>query len=222
MLNRLLSNCSIDVLSFIFFYSTVVAQDSHNLITSTNPQIASFQNLIIIHETSYQFDSIQSHKHSFPNVCGQAFVGTLCAVGFSTIPFSATMSNLGSKDQVNTASAILVLSWYLFGSAVGVHWIAKSENPELSFWGTLGSSVIGAGVGFGFISTLSSGFKSPPYFGAVIAALCPVISSMIYASFVSDWPSEHSRISFQKNNFSHKDFIEQTKVFEIEVLRIKL
>ena len=72
----------------------------------------------------------------------------------AAIPFSATSSKLGSKDQVNAASAILTIAWYTFGAAVGVHWIAKSENPELSFWGTVGSSVIGAGVGLGLVSAI--------------------------------------------------------------------
>jgi hypothetical protein len=141
---------------------------------------------------------------------------------FSFLPYSATMSNLGSNEQVSTASAILTLSFYVFGASVGVYWFAQSENPELSFWGTVGFSFIGAAVGSGLVAILASGNDSPPTAGVVLAALFPIISSMIYTSSIANWPTENQSIPLPKNSLSHKDLIQYSKIFDVELLRIKL
>ena len=213
---------TIIILLFLSFHFRVFAQENSTTSENSHFKYLADEKIKTFQQTFFQTDSLITNKHSAGNVSGQALVGAFCAVGFSAIPFSATSSKLGSKDQVNAASAILTIAWYTFGAAVGVHWIAKSENPELSFWGTVGSSVIGAGVGFGFVSAVSSAFTDPPYFSVVIAALCPIISSMIYASFISDWPSESQNIALQKNILAHKDLINQSKIIGIELLRIKL
>lgn len=208
------------ILLFLSFHFRVVAQEDPIIIENSNLRTLSHENFNDNQKNFVRSDSISSRNYSFGNVCGQAIVGSLCATGFAVLPFSAVSSGLGSKDQVNSASAILTIAWYTFGAAVGVHWIAKSENPELSFWGTFGSSVIGACLGTGFIYLLSDGIKSPPHFSVVIAALSPIISSMIYTSFVADWPSESQNIALQKNILSHKDLVNHSKVFDLEFLRI--
>ena len=45
---------------------------------------------------------------------------------------------------------------------------------------------------------------------------------MIYASFISEWPSESQNVALQKNILAHKDLINQSKIIDLELLRIKL
>lgn len=210
------------ILSFLSFHFRVFAQEAPIIDDNSNLKILSHENFNSLQKIFLCSDSISAHNHSFGNVFGQALVGSLCAAGFAFLPFNAMSSTLGGKDQVNAASAILTLAWYTFGAAVGVYWIAKSENPELSFWGTVGSSVIGAGVGSGLVAILSSGNDTPPTPGVVLAALCPIISSMIYASVISEWPSDSQNIALQKNILAHKDLFQYSKIFDLELLRIKL
>ncbi len=170
-------------------------------------------------------DNIVSHKYSFINLTGQALVGSALAVGFSILPSSvAFISALSGKStEISQATlGILTISSYLFGSAVGVHWVAKSQNSKLSFWGTVGYSAIGGGFGAILTTILASHYTTIPAFGGIIVALCPIIGSMIYASFISDWPQEPQKISFVKNNLTQNDIFEQSKLFNIELFRIKL
>lgn len=208
------------LLSFLTFHFRVFAQAELILVNCSKAVISPQENFNYIKKNLIRTDSITAQKHSLENICGQALVGSICGAGFAVLPFSAVSSNLGSKDQANTVSAILTLAWYTFGTAVGVHWVAKSENPDLSFWGTFGASAIGAGIGFGLVSTLSSGFRDPPYFSAVIAALFPIASSMIYTSCFADWPSENQNTTLQMRNLSHRDLVNSSKLFELNLLRI--
>lgn len=210
------------VLLFILLSSKFIVfpqEISNKLFFSTTSMVSNKNSISILLDSS-KLDSDLIKSYSIENIFGQALVGSLCAATFAAFPFSATSSKLGSRDQLNSASAILTIAWYTFGAAVGVHWIAKSENPELSFWGTFGSSVIGACLGTGFIYLLSDGIKSPPHFSVVIAAVSPIISSMIYASFISDWPNENRDLSLQKDILAHKDLINHSKIFDLELLRI--
>ena len=204
---------------FLIFHLFVFGQE--NFITSDNPHsiFLAEENFKTIQQSLIQIDSLVTQKHSTENLCGQALVGSLCAFGFSFLPYSATMSNLGSNDQVSTASTILTLSFYVFGASVGVYWIAQSENPELSFWGTVGFSVIGAAVGSGLVAIFASGNDTPFYGGVVLAALFPIISSIIYTSSIANWPTENQSISLPKNSLSHKYLIQHSKIFDVELFR---
>jgi hypothetical protein len=133
----------------------------------------------------------QSKKHSFINLAGQAFLGSAFEVGFSILPlagaFSTALSGRSSKTT-EIALSVLAVSVYLFGAAVGVHLIAKAENSDLSLWPTFGYSIIGGGVGVLLISFMAAQYKTIPTYWIVTAALSPVIGSMVYASFIADWP----------------------------------
>ena len=138
-----------------------------------------------------QTDKISSHNYSFLNLTGQAVAGSGFAVVFSIIPLALTWQAAWKSDGINTreqmALGILTLASYTFGAAVGVHWVAKAENPNISFWGTVGYSAIGDGAAILLASILASQYKTIPGAGGVVIALCPVIGSMVYASFISDW-----------------------------------
>lgn len=190
--------------------------------------ISSLRYEIENYKSSFNFglpDNIAAKKHSFLNLSGQALVGSAFAVGFSVLPLAATWANIWGSDGTpvtQTTLEIQTLSSYLFGSAVGVHLVAKSENSVLSFWKTFGYSAIGGGVGIILIAILASQYETIPGTGGLIVALCPIIGSMVYASFISDWYQESQDVTFAKTLKSHKDLFEQTKLFDIELLRIKL
>ena len=165
-----------------------------------------------------------SRKHSILNLSGQLLVGSTLAMGFSIIPAGLVgAASFGKETEVSVPLLnIIAVSSCLFGSAVGVHWVAKAENSNLAFWKTVGYSAIGGSGGVLILTLLTTQYVTVPAAGIVVVALCPIIGSMIYSSFISDWPQENSNAAFYKNNFSHKDLIERSKLFNFEIMRIKL
>lgn len=216
---------SILILISVIVCSNIFAQDSYQSIGHLKSEINYFCKIDNSRIVLFESDKTISQKHSILNLSGQALVGSTFAVGFSILPLAAMWANAWGSDGTpasQTAIGILTLSSYLFGSAVGVHLVAKSENPELSLWKTFGYSAIGGGTGIILLSILASQYETIPGAGDVIVALCPIIGSMVYTSFIADWPQDYQKVSFIKTNLSHKDIIEQTKLFDIELLRIKL
>jgi hypothetical protein len=213
------------ILLSVIFCSIVPAQNICRPIGYLKAEIKYFDKNNNSHIILFETDKTVTHKHSFLNLSGQAIVGSTFAVGFSILPLTAAWANAWGSDGTpasQTALGILTVSSYLFGSAVGVHLVAKSENPELSLWKTFGYSAIGGGVGVVLVAIFASQYETIPGAGDVIVALCPIIGSMVYASFISDWPQEYQEVSFAKTSILHKDIIDQTKLFNIELLRIKL
>jgi len=174
---------------------------------------------------NYQKDKVSANSYSFINLSGQAVVGSASEVVFSILPLAIAWNNALSGKSTpasQTALLILTLASYTFGAAVGVHLIAKIENPNLSLLSTFGYSAIGTGAGIVLASILASQYTTIPVAGGVIIALCPVIGSMLYASFISDWPDDNPAMSFYKNNIAHKNLVDRTKLFNMEILRIRL
>jgi hypothetical protein len=211
--------------ALLFFNSSNFCQNQSSQFVQLTTELKLYEISACNRFTVAERDNILSHHHSFFNLSGQALVGSALAFGFAILPLSAGALNAWSgksTDASQTAFGILALSSYLFGATVGVHWIAKSENPNLSFWATAGYSAIGGGVGIIVASVLAANYTTVPTVGVIIIALTPIIGSMIYASFISDWPNENQESTFSKINFSHKDLIEQTNIINLELLRIKL
>lgn len=210
---------------FVLTFSNVFSQNKFSSFSNHKLTLEFTNNNHISHYSFDQSDKLASHKHSFINLAGQALVGSALAVGFfvPTLTLSIGLTwdkNINEPSQ--TALGILSLSSYVFGAAVGVYWVAKSENPKLSFWKTVGYSAIGAGVGVVIVSILATQFTKIPTVGGSIAALSPIIGAMVYTSFISDWPQSNEEVSFYKDYFSHKDLVEQSKLFNIELFRIQL
>lgn len=207
------------MLLFLSYYANTNAQNNNDINLQANHEFSYSHSHSDIDDTTYKFDVIPFNKHSFSNLGAQALIGSLCAFSFAALPLSSMSSKIGGKDQPNSTAAIITIASYAFGAAIGVHWIAKFENPENSFWGTAASSVIGAGIGSGLLFIQSS---SDNYFAGLLALLSPIISSMIYASFIAEWSSESQNIALQKKIIAHKDLINQSKIINLELLRIKL
>ena len=209
----------------LFSFANIFAQGESNDIIHLKLGMKSNETYASNRFTITQQDKISSQHYSFLNLSGQVLVGSTLAVGFSFLPFGAAFAHSWSGNSTaasRTALGIVTISSYLFGAAVGVHWIASYENPNLSFWGTAAYSAIGGGVGTIIVSILASNYTTVPTIGVIIVALTPIIGSMIYASFISEWPNESQEMSFNKINFSYKDLIEQTNIINLEFLRIKL
>ena len=209
----------------VFICSSIIAQNNFKSLRQFEADI----NTLHYYESTstvnfFVPDNVVSRKYSFINLFGQALVGSASAVVF-VIPSAYALGNAifhNSSSSSKSALGILALSSYLFGAAVGVHWVAKFQNSKLSFWGTVGYSVIGGGVGAILATVLASQHRIIPTFGSIIVALTPIIGSMIYASFISDWPQEPQKISFVKTSLTQKDLFEYSKLFNIELFRVKL
>ncbi|MEJ2613817.1 MAG: hypothetical protein P8Z35_02575 [Ignavibacteriaceae bacterium] len=169
-------------------------------------------------------DKTESHKYSIINLSGQTIVGSALAAGFSIPPLIMAWADSWnhSTDASQTALGIISISAYLLGAATGVYWVAKSENSKLSYWGTVGYSVIGGGISTVIASILASQYLTVPTAGVLIIGLCPVASSMIYASFISEWPGENKNLSFSNEVLTYKDLINYTNIFKIELIHINL
>jgi len=86
----------------------------------------------------------------------------------------------GAQGWAQLGPALLgAMAGYTFGSALGVHILAETDNSETSFAATLVSGFLGMGSGIA-ISTLSDGKG----FGAAGPLLCPVLFEVIYTEFL--------------------------------------
>ena len=168
-------------------------------------------------------DSVVSHKYSVINLSGQLLVGSALAFIFTIPAITAAGYNAWSghdSKESHTIIGVIGISSYLIGAATGVYWVAKSSNSELSYWGTVGYSAIGGSASAIIAAILASKYTTIPNIGALIIALCPVASSMIYASFISDWPQKNQ--SFSNKILTHKDLINCTNLFNIDLIHINL
>jgi hypothetical protein len=129
-------------------------------------------------------------------------------------------SHGGGTSSSEAGLVLLTLSAYVLGAGVGVYCIANLESPNISFWGTIGYSVLGAAASAVLISILSS-FHNNSAAVAIIAAFCPVLGSMFYALFIADWPQVNKKKEWGMNFYSQKDIIEMSKIYNVEIVRIE-
>jgi len=162
------------------------------------------------------------NEHSFFNVTGQLVIGSVLSVGFSIIPLSVAIGDAwsGNRTLHGTLAGILVIPSYLFGAAVGAHWIASYENPDVSVWETLKYSFLGGCFSAVLLLYLANSYTTIPEAGGAVAFFSPVIASVIYTTQIAEWKSSDDIIS--KKYYYHKDFLEQDKIFEIMLLKVAL
>lgn len=211
------------ILLFILLCSQIAAQSDIKSFEELKAEFTFSENNsnIII----FQSDNIIPRRHTALNLAGQALLGTGLAFIFAVPPLAATWAAAWSNGGNTGANALfgLTVASYMFGSAVGVRLVAKAQNPNLSLWKTYGFAAIGGGTGALLTGILASQYTTLPAVGVIIVLLSPVIASMIYASFIADWPQDNNdNLTSYKTTISHKDLIEQSKLFNIELIRIKL
>ncbi|MDR3626259.1 MAG: hypothetical protein P4L45_05475 [Ignavibacteriaceae bacterium] len=213
------------VIFIIFSVTSILAQTNHLSFSLLKNETIFANNTGDNYNKLLLSDNSSHHNYSIINLTGQAVVGSALAVGFSILPLYADFVNSWSghsSDVSQTSFAVLVISSYLFGAATGVYSIAKSQNSKLSYWGTVGYSAIGGGASIIIASALSLKYKTLPGAGGVIIFLCPIISSMLYASLISDWPQQNTNLSYSKKIFTLNDLYNSTNIFNIELIHLNL
>lgn len=140
----------------------ISAQNNYHTQYSFTNIIQHFDNPGLIKYSIIPPVSVPPQNHSALNLGGQFLVGSTLSFVFlipSAILGYASAWNR-STDLEETAIGIFAVSSYLFGATVGVHWIAKAENTNLSFWKTAAYSAMGGGLSALLIAIASTQKKN--------------------------------------------------------------
>lgn len=147
-----------------------------------------------------------------------AYAGGFLFAGFGAL---AGIKDLGYMYPVLFGAGV----GYAAGTALAVYLMAQPNNPNVSYWNTLGYSFIGAGAGIGIASLMNHKGTSFPY---VVAFAAPVIASIVYADFLAPSPSfrdyYYFPVSESSGNLSslssHKDLYNSTVLCNVDLFRI--
>ena len=182
---------------------------------STDPKV----NISLIKRSIYNdlYDKNNQQKHSALNLFAQEVVGVASGIGLA-LPsyYLSKVDRLAANGKENLT--IFSFISYVIGSGVGVYLIADLENPNISFWETIGYSIIGGGTSFLILNATFDGIIFP--IGIISFLILPTLSSMIYASYIADWNNEIN--TSIKNNAlkNHSYLVENSKLFNVELWRV--
>ena len=113
------------------------------------------------------------------------------------------------SDYNSASTGIAFLAGYIVGNSLGVYFIAKGGNKDLSFEYTLVSSAVSTAAATGIILSEKSLDDNYGY----LASLSPLVGAMIYANTIG-YPDEAndnlSKINFIENYNTHYKFFEHT------------
>jgi len=183
---------------------------------STDPKV----NISLIKRSIYNdlYDKNNQQKHSALNLFAQEVVGVASGIGLA-LPsyYLSKVDRLAANGKENLA--IFSLISYVIGSGVGVYLIADLENPNISFWETIGYAIIGGGTSFLILNATFDERNILPI-GIISFLILPTLSSMIYASYIADWNNEIN--TSIKNNAlkNHSYLVENSKLFNVELWRV--
>lgn len=153
--------------------------------------------------------------------------------GFAVAYFSffagAGVGSLGGAEGLGLApyAVIGVGVGYTTGAAALVYFIGHNDNPNVTFWGTMGYSFLGAGAGLGIASLAAR--SDAPYRGSapyIIFFAGPVIGSIVYANFIApgptfrDYYNKADKYSFNGKSYSHKDLYNSTVLYNVNLFNI--
>lgn len=211
--------------TFLFFISTfVLFLISNNVFAQkyyldNNHHINFYNELHNYQNTKYYSTKNISHHYSALNLLGQNLAGYAVGVGLALPSYYLSKTNnlAGSDDKTNFI--IFSLISYIVGSATGVYCVANMENPKISYWETLGYSTVAGAIGIAILTSTFDGDSISPI-GVIITLAFPTISAMIYTSYVADWPIKKNEVGFQYKTWTHKDLIEYSKIFNMELFRM--
>lgn len=137
-------------------------------------------------------DTIQSvvFKDRLPNECTSRAVVVLKEVGLGALLgtfFSLPGGLIGAKvsgERGWGAIGPAIIGWYVgytFGISYGVYLVAKSEKPELTFFETVTSGIIGAGLG---ICILQASKPVPKGILSLAPIILPLAFPIIYVELI--------------------------------------
>ncbi len=173
-------------------------------------------------DTSLSEDKKQIRtSHSVQNVFLQSIAGPVFSVAFVFPILSISLANSGGPHDPSLAfgAGVFTISAFLFGNGLGVYLISHIENPSVSFWNTVGYSFIGGAVSVGIFALRAKQNSNISIPEGIIIAFAPLISSIAYTTIISDWPISGDQEVSIKNILSHKDLFDQSKVFDLELMR---
>lgn len=147
--------------------------------------------------------------------------------GFTLAYFSAFASGglsvLGGAEGLGVMPYALlgVAAGYTAGAAIAVYFIAHHDNPNVTFYGTLGSALLGTGAGFLAASCVHPG---PEQYYLFFAG--PVVGSIVYANFIvpepqfSDYYPASETYSLKQKSYTHKDLYNSTVLYNVNLINI--
>lgn len=171
---------------------------------------------------------VQRRESSAGPIISQVVLGP--AAGFLTaLPGAYLFAGLSTLDTKNRGLG--ALGWvalgagfgYITGNALGVYVVAHSDNPNVSFLGTLTSSFVGTAGGVGLAALVYKKNSAVPY---VIAFSGPLVGALVYANFLVPRPAYRDYYSYAENigravnSNSHKDLYNSTLQFNMNLFTI--
>lgn len=128
----------------------------------------------------------------------------------------------GAEGQDVFPYAVLgVAVGYTVGTAAAVYFVGHYGNPNVTFVGTLGYSLLGAGAGL--LAGSLAGHGSAKYWMFFAG---PVIGPIVYANFIAPGPEfsdiypEAEKYSLKTSNYSHKDLYNSTVLYNVNLINI--
>ncbi len=158
------------------------------------------------------------NSYSSLNLFGQGLAGFSGGMGFSLATYYSTKGNKLHDSNENIKPNILLLLSYVVGSATGVYFVSQLENSNTLFWETVGYSVIGGSIGVVILTATFDGRDLSP-FGIISFLALPIISSMIYSSYIVDWSEDNKINRDQVKSITHNDLLNSNL---INILKIKI
>jgi len=215
-------------LIFLIIYSNLFAQADHKSILYLKSESKQ-----LIKTEQFFSDSVYSNKklnnkYSVGSLIAQGLTGSILGLGLGFLTIGSAVAYSWRHEETTFSRVgftLLIPTSMIFGSAIGVHFVARYENHRHSFWQTVKYSAYGAGSGVVLGLIFGSLQKSLSAGEVVLISLSPVIGSLIYSNYVTEWPETNqkdkiSKITFRKLNYSFKDYYESTQLFRINILSI--
>jgi hypothetical protein len=163
-------------------------------------------------------DSISSdYDRSFTRIGGEFLIGAISGFLIYVPVVVASATRNGIRDEAIPA----IYAAYSFGAGLGVYLIAKGGNDSLSFWGTIGSSIIGGGL------SLALPFLFKEYDSILITLFSfPVICAVIYANLIAPFPAIEKPIEKNRadkgEEFKLSDPVNMNMIVKFHLLKIYL
>lgn len=204
---------------------------------SSKPQNLSLKNQLSKSEVANSFftlldttvSSIQDSISKFKQVTFGTIISEILLAPAAGVLFAIPAAGLSLAiikphgDMAGLAAIPFMYLWYVIGSSVGTFLIAKTRNPDVSFWGTLGFGLAGSGAAIGIFSMKNDRqlgtFELYSFLGL------PVLSEIIYVNLID---SKEESQSFQHNQISqnnlsiktHQDLYNCTLLYKVELFKI--
>ena len=129
-------------------------------------------------DTILKSDSLTKRSPLIWTVTKEMIFGTLMG-GFFSLPGGVIGTAMGKGDGAFGTGLIGMYAGYLAGSSLGVYLVAKKDKPNISYWGTLGSGILGGVIGMALLHDSNKNF-----IGSVAPFVFPLIASIIYAELI--------------------------------------